>query len=82
MLSTIAANCQRLRAWQGAAEHALDIARDQVDLEVDALPGRELPSVVFSSVCGIRLMLNSQPSRRSLTRLTVRLTPLTVMEPL
>ena len=45
-------------------------------------PPRKWPNAVFCTVWGIRLMLTSQPLGTSATRLTVRLTPLTVMEPL
>ena len=40
------------------------------------------PRAVLCTVCGIRLMLISQSESVSLTWLTVRLTPLTVTEPL
>src|SRR6185369_895806 len=46
-------------------------------------PGALWRSVVCSTVCGIRLTVNSQPpSPRSATALTVRLTPSTAIEPL
>ena len=38
--------------------------------------------MVAASVCGIRLIEKSAPSGPSVTRLTVRLTPLTVTDPL
>src|ERR1700677_1996169 len=46
------------------------------------VPSRRCLSAVTSTVCGIRLIENSQPSSRSFTELTVRLTPLTVIDPL
>jgi hypothetical protein len=45
-------------------------------------PAFKCRKVVTSTVCGIRLIENSQPSGRSFTLFTVRLTPFTVTEPL
>ncbi len=69
-------------------EHALDVARDLVDLEVDALSGRQAAERGVGQ--GVRNQVDAElagafglrASRRSVTRLTVRLTPLTVIEPL
>ena len=66
------------------AEHALDVAGDQVDFEVDAAAGRAgACSAVFSTRVRDQVDAQLAAVRRCRARvLTVRLTPLTVIEPL
>ena len=63
--------------------HALEIAREHVDLEIDRLARvASSPNVVTAAVCGMMLSANSTPVVGVATSLTVSETPSTVIEPL
>ena len=63
---------------RGVAEQALDVLREHVDLEVDALPReRGAASVVSAIVCGI----SATPNASSCSSATVSETPSTVIDP-